>query len=170
MQTDSTRIECSCRKTAVDLQGPSIFRAACHCDDCQAAAEQLQRDCGVSQVTDNYLGTHYILHRNDRYKIASGSDTLEAHKLRADSPTQRMVAGCCSSPMFMSFSNAQHWIAAYHNRVIGDSPPISSRIMTRFLPDGVDLPKNPPSYKSIPLRMGARLLWSRILMLMQRDG
>ena len=111
---------------------------------------------------DPYCGTHYILHRKDRYAVLGGE--LQPHKLRKESPTSRMVAGCCKTPLFLSFDNAQHWISVYCSLVRSNVPALQSRIATKFYPRAEELPADVPAYKTFSFRMIAQLLLSRVMM------
>lgn len=143
----------------IELYGRHIYCAACHCDDCQAAASTLEKLSTSGPIMDSYYGTHYILHRKDRYAVLGGE--LQAHKLRKESPTSRMLAGCCNTPMFLSFDNAQHWISIYRSAVRGDAPALQSRIATKFYRRAEALPVDVPAYKTFPFKMIAQLLLSR---------
>jgi len=37
---------------------------------------------------------------------------IEARRLKPESPTRRMVAGCCDTPMFLDFTKA-HWLTIF---------------------------------------------------------
>lgn len=117
---------------------------------------------------DGFDGTHYVLHRKDRYAVSTGIGLLSAHRLRDDSPTRRMVATCCNTPMFLAFDNAQHWISAYRSRISDRPPTLESRIATRFSRNAGSLPRDVPSYKAFPVRMVMKLLLCRAQMAIGR--
>lgn len=161
----ATRATCACGQVAVELRGRSIYCAACHCEDCQRAADQLARLPTPDPVTDPYAGTHYLLHRRDRYTVERGA--LVPHRLRAGSPTRRMVAECCNTPVFVAFDNAQHWISVYRARV-DPAPALQARIATKFHPGRAPLPDDVPAYRTFPLALVAQLLLSRARMAVGR--
>ncbi len=49
-------------------------------------------------------GTGFVLVRSDRVRCVKGGDKLQEHRLKPDSPTRRVLATCCNSPMFLEFS------------------------------------------------------------------
>jgi hypothetical protein len=168
MQVSITSVECECGKTALKLRGPHLYCTSCHCDDCQQAAACLADEHGVKNILDPYGGTEYVLHRKDSYSIVRGTGHLRPHRLREGSPTRRMIAICCGSPMYLAFDNAQHWITVYRKRFGTSAPDVQSRIMTKFLPPGTDIPESPPSYKSFPVLMIWHLVTSRVQMALGR--
>ena len=159
---------CACGKVTVELDGAHIYCAACHCDDCQAAARELDALPAPESTTDACGGTQYVLHRKDRYTVTAGGDLLEPFPLRRDSPTRRMVASCCNSPLFLGFDNAQHWISIYRTRIQGTPPALQSRIAMRFSPDTRDPPDDVPAYRTFPIALVGNLLLSRVRMLVGR--
>lgn len=168
MPVDTFLVECSCSHVAVELKGAPIYCTACHCDDCQFAADGLAKLLPPEPIMDSFLGTHYVLHRNDRYAVVRGQEYLHPYKFRDNSPTNRMVATCCNSPIFVSFENSQHWISLYRQRFVSEAPALQSRIATKFLKDPRSLPADPPAYKSFPLMLIVRLLASRLQMIIGR--
>jgi hypothetical protein len=57
-----------------------------------------------------------------------GSEQLAAHRLTPESPSRRMVAACCETPMFGDFTKG-FWISIYRSRV-ANAPEPSMRAMT----------------------------------------
>lgn len=157
-------VECACGRVGIELEGRHIYCASCHCDDCQAAAEQMQKLPSAAPILDPYRGTAFVLHRKDRYRIVRGGDQIKAFKLQQDSRTSRMIATCCNSPLFLSFDNSQHWISVYLIRFGTHAPSVKARIATKFISEKTELPAFPPSYKTFPFKMIAALLGSRVLM------
>ncbi len=168
MTTQGATATCSCGSVNIALKGPPIYCAACHCDDCQTAARKLDELPAPEPTMDAFDGTQYVLYRKDRYFISSGSELLWPLKLRDTSPTSRMVASCCNSPMFLMFNNAQHWISVYRSRVEEKPPRLQSRIATRFSKHIETLPNDVPSYRTFPLKIVACLLFSRVQMAIGR--
>lgn len=117
---------------------------------------------------DAFGGTQYVLHRKDRYTVTSGGGLLRPYRLREDSPTRRMVASCCNSPMFLAFDNAQHWITVYRARLQGEAPALQSRIAMKFSNHAGDGPDDVPAYPRFPIALVVRLLLSRARMLIGR--
>lgn len=164
---DKSSFTCSCGKVEVELAGPPILTAICHCDDCQAGAQQLA-DLGITGVLDAYAGTPYVMQRKDRLKVARGGDLLQKHKLTEKTPTNRVVATCCNTPMFVSFDNAIHWYSIYRDRLGENAPEPAMRLQTRYLPQNVTLPDDMPAYASFPIRFALKLVGANIAMILGR--
>src|ERR1700682_1832784 len=85
-------------------------------------------------------GTAYILYRKDRVKCSRGALLLKSHKIREKSATNRVVATCCNSAMFLNFDDGKHWVDVYRARFQGDIPPLQMRICTKSKPDNGVVP------------------------------
>lgn len=155
---------CTCGSVEVKAFGKPIVSAACYCDDCQKGAAQIEALPKAPAVRDTDGGTAYMLFRKDRFECSKGAELLKPHKLKETSPTNRVVATCCNSAMFVNFDRGPHWISAYRARFRGDLPPLQARICTKFKPEGVVLPEDVPSYRSYPPSFIVKLLASRIAM------
>jgi len=73
-----------------------------YCTDCQLGSRQIEDLPNAGSVRDADGGTAYILFRKDRFKCSRGADLLKGYKLKDISPTNRVVATCCNSAMFMN--------------------------------------------------------------------
>ncbi|HEX4158385.1 MAG TPA: hypothetical protein VHY79_07900 [Rhizomicrobium sp.] len=140
----------------------------CYCDDCQKGAAQIESLPNAGAVRDPDGGTAYILYRKDRFECSRGAGLLKSYKLREASVTNRVVAACCNSALFLNFDTGPHWVSAYRARFHGELPPLQFRICTKFKPDGVDLREDVPSYRGYPPGLLVRLLASRAAMLLGR--
>lgn len=161
-----TRVHCACGQVEVALDGEPILVAACHCDDCQAGGAKIEALPGAWAVRDAAGGTYYALYRKDRYRVVRGADLLAPQKLRAGTPTNRVVATCCNSGLFISYDSGPHWIAAYAPGFHGAEPKLEMRVNTRFAPGHV--PHDVPAYKSFPLSFVWRLIKARVGMMLGR--
>ena len=161
-------IACRCGSVAVELRGDPIFAAICYCDDCQAAGHRLEALPDAPPVLGPDGGTPYVLHRRDRVRVVKGADRLTPMKLHDGSPTSRMVASCCNTPMFVGFDRGPFWASLYRDRYGADAPPIEMRVQTRFKPQGVTLPSDLPASRGMPLRAVGRLLAAYAGMLLAR--
>ena len=152
--------------------GPPPRRSAssvCYCADCQAGARQIEALPGAGRVSDaSPGGTPYILYRKDRIACSKGAALLNAYKIKRTSVTNRVVATCCNSAMFVNFDKGPFWVAAYRARFGGDVPPLQMRICVKSKPAGVALPHDMPSFPGYPLRLVAKLLASGAAMLLRR--
>jgi hypothetical protein len=111
-------------------------------------------------------GTAYILYRKDRIECSKGADRLKSYKLKDISATNRVVATCCNSAMFVNFDKGPHWVSAYRARFRGDLPPLQMRICTKSKPKDTVLPNDVPSYPGYPPGLVVKLLASRVAMLL----
>ena len=85
-------------------------------------------------------GTPFVLQRKDRATCTLGAEFLKEHRLTPSSPTRRVVATCCNSPMFLEFS-AGHWLSVYRDRRV------EMRTMIADRPAGVEFDDALPSYR-----------------------
>jgi len=155
---------CTCGSIEVRAFGKPIVCAACFCDDCQKGGAQIEALPKAASVRDPHGGTAYVLYRRDRVACTSGAERLKPLKLKETSSTNRVVATCCNSAMFMNFDKGPHWVSVYRARFDGDLPPLQARICTKFRPESVALPEDVPSYRSYPPGFIVKLLASRIAM------
>jgi hypothetical protein len=159
---------CSCGGVELKAFGRPIVSNVCYCDDCQKGARQIEELPDAGPVRDPDGGTAYILYRKDRIECSKGSALLKAYKIKENSVTNRVVATCCNSAMFVSFDKGPFWVSAYRARFHGELPPLQLRICTKFKPDGVVLPDDLPSYRGYPPGFVVKLLASRVAMLLGR--
>lgn len=142
-----TRIaSCPCGTVTFALAGEPIVAATCYCNSCQQAGQAFDALPGAPQVLDADGGTPYLLVRKDRIAWRSGTDRLEAHRLKEDSPTRRFVATCCNAPVALEFTKG-HWLSVYAGRIAEhERPPVAMRTMTRDRPEGVEFADAIPGY------------------------
>ncbi len=159
---------CACGRVEFEATGPPIASVVCYCDDCQEGSRRIEALPGARAVRDPDAGTAYILYRKDRAKCRTGAEHLSGGKIREDSATSRVVARCCNSAMLMKFDDARHWVSIYRGRFRGDVPPLQLRICTKFQPVASEHPSDVPSHSGFPLRFLAKLLASRLAMLLAR--
>jgi hypothetical protein len=159
---------CRCGGVEIEATGAPIVSSVCFCADCQRGARQIEDLPGADSVRDDDGGTAYILFRKDRFRCGKGAERLKGYKLRDSSMTNRVVATCCTSAMFMNFDKGPHWISAYRTRFRGDLPPLQMRICTKSKPESVVLPTDVPNYPGYPAGLIFKLLGSRLAMLMGR--
>jgi len=91
---------------------------------------------------------------------------LKSYKISESSATNRVVATCCNSPMFLGFDDARHWVSAYRGRFHGDVPPVQMRICTKFRSANGALPNDLPSYSTFPFGFMVKLLGAKIAMVL----
>jgi hypothetical protein len=154
---------CRCGAVVFEAVGAPIVSAACYCASCQEAGRRFAQLADAPPVLDAQGGTGFILHRKDRVRCLKGAERLEEHRLKPDSPTRRMVAACCHSPMFLEFSKG-HWLSLYRDRIPEGAPPLEMRVMTGERRDGTALPGDIPSYKTHSGRFMWKLLGAWLAM------
>ena len=159
---------CSCGRVELKAVGRPITSAVCYCDDCQTGARQIEALPNAGAVADPDGGTAYVLYRKDRIACASGAEWLRSHKLKQASATNRVVATCCNSAMFVNFDRGPHWVSAYRARFHDNLPPLEFRTCTKFKPAGTVLPGDVPSSRTYPPALVFKLLASRLAMLIGR--
>ena len=159
---------CACGSVELKAFGAPIVSAICYCTDCQTGSRQIEELPGAGTVHDPDGGTAYILYRKDRIECANGSELLKSYKIKESSATNRVVATCCNSAMFVSFDKGPFWISAYRARFQGHLPPLQMRICTKSKPEDLVLPNDLPAYPGYPLRLMAKLLASGATMLLRR--
>ena len=155
---------CRCGGVEIAASGAPIACAVCYCADCQNGWRQIEALPNAGAVRDADGGTAYMLYRKDRIKCAKGALLLKSYKIKDGSATNRVVASCCNSAMFMNFDKGPYWVSACRARFEGDLPPVEMRICARFRPDGVAIPADSPNYPGYPARLMMRLLTSGLAM------
>lgn len=158
---------CACGGVVLETTGEPIICAACYCDDCQAAAAEIESLPNAQPVRDGLGGTEFLLFRKDRMRCRSGEEHLLDHKLKQGSSTRRVVASCCNSFMFLDFQKG-HWFSMHRDRFDGDVPLLQARIQTKFAPDVRKLPSSTPIYSAYPFKLIGKLVLARIAMLLYK--
>jgi hypothetical protein len=154
MTNERTSAPCRCGKVELEIVGAPILRGICYCASCQEAGRRYRATPGVDPILVEDSGTDYVLYRKDRVRCVRGGDLLEERRLKPDSPTRRMYARCCNTPMFLDVTMG-HWLSVYRGRLPDDIAPPTLRMMTAERPEGVILPDDMANY---PGRSGKFML------------
>lgn len=162
-----TTARCLCGSVELESIGDPITSTACYCEGCQEGSRQIEALPNGRPVCDPDGGTAYALYRQDRVEYPKGSQLLRGYKLRDESSTNRVVATCCDSPMFLDFEKG-HWLSIYRTALRGDLPPLEMRVHTKSRPAGSDLPNDVPSSPAYSLKFMAKLFTAWIAMLLRR--
>ena len=155
---------CACGRVRCEAVGAPILVAVCYCDDCQAGGHYIEALPDARPVLDPDGGTPYLTYRDDRFACVAGADLLVAMTLREAAPTQRFVASCCNTGMYLKFGPG-HWISAYRLRFQPPLPAIEMRTNLRRRTSPLPLPTDAPGYRAFPLKLFWRLLKARVAML-----
>ncbi len=147
---------CSCGSVELEAIGAPITSTVCYCESCQEGSRQIEALPDGCPVCDSDGGTAYVLYRKDRVEYSKGFPLLRSYKLRDESSTNRVVATCCNSPMFLNFEKG-HWLSIYRTALQGDLPPLEMHVHTKCKRAGSDLPNDVPSYPAYSLKFMAKL-------------
>jgi hypothetical protein len=109
---DTLGIGCRCGQVRLSVSGAPIISAECFCDSCQEGAKRMARLPGAPEVTTEAGGTPYVLYRKDRVAFVQGAELIRAFRLSPERQTQRYVASCCNTPLFVEFKGG-HWLSLY---------------------------------------------------------
>ncbi|MDY6961080.1 MAG: hypothetical protein SV862_04190 [Pseudomonadota bacterium] len=157
-------ITCRCRAARLTISGPSIMSSECMCTSCRLASEFFAALPDGVGVTDGKGATHVIIHRADKIACDAGAERLQQHRLTPDSPTRRIFADCCNTPMFLDFEPG-HWVSLYAKNLPETArPAVEYRMFCSDLVDADRLPSDVPNGRPIPLGAAWRLASSFALM------
>ena len=157
---------CACGGVELKASGKPVLSSVCYCDDCRKGADQIEALSNAAAVRDPDSGTAYILYRKDRIACSKGAALLKRYKIREKSVTNRVVASCCNTAMFVNFDKGPFWVSAYTKRFQGDLPPLQMRICTKFRAAGDPLPEDLPNYATYPLGLMVKLLGAKVAMVL----
>jgi len=157
-------ISCSCGRVQISLSGDPILVAACHCDDCQEGWGRIEKLENAPPIIGANGGTEYMFYRKKRTTFIKGQELLEAHKLKPESQTARMVANCCNSGMYYDTENL-HSFGMLRGRCDATPPPLEMRYFTKFSPQQPFDMHDVPSYPDFPSIMIFRLMLDRFAMI-----
>ena len=149
-----SKLSCRCGQVQLTVDGPHIASVECLCSSCQSAARVLETLPDAEPVTDEKGATAFVMHRKDRVQMSAGRDRLKAHRLSQDAGTRRVIAACCSTPIFMELKGG-HWLslcASLWSKV--ERPEVEMRTMTGARDD---LPDDVPNLKTHSLGFYGRL-------------
>ncbi|WP_445242131.1 GFA family protein [Methylovirgula sp. 4M-Z18] len=156
---------CACGNVEIEAAGKPIATVICYCDDCQAAAQQIEELPGAASFCESDGGTAFIAYRRDRVRCIHGEPLLATLKLRDNSATNRKIATCCNSVMVLDFDDSKHWVDIYRARVKGSPPRPEMLVCTKFASDPLNNPDHMPASPGYSAQFMFRLLKARIAML-----
>ncbi len=160
----TTNLACACGTVRLVVERAPLISSECYCDSCRDAAGRMARLPGGRRVDNAAGGTHFVLYRKDRVRIPAGQDELRAFRVKPGSPTRRVIAACCNTPMFLEFKGG-HWMSLYAGLwPRGTAPAAQIRTMTGDLPEGTVLDDALPAGAWTTAGFYARLLAAWIAM------
>lgn len=160
----TTHLSCTCGEVRLEVTGPPIIVAECCCNSCRAAGDTFAALAGAPSFRTPYGTTPYVLERKDRVRFVRGAERLLEFRLTPDSPTRRVVATCCNTPMFLEFQGG-HWLSMYASLwPVETRPRVDVRTMAGDLADPTVLPADAPNLKGQSGGFFARLLWAWVAM------
>ena len=109
---NDTIVACSCGNVELECIGAPITTVVCYCDDCQEGSRQIEALPNARPAQDPDGGTAYVVYRKDRLRCSRGASLLKGYKIRTISTTNRVIATCCNSAMFLNFDDGKHWVDA----------------------------------------------------------
>ncbi len=162
-QGKSVAVTCQCGKVIFGVSGSPIAATSCYCGSCRQAGREFGNLPSAPATLDADGGTPMVLYRKDRVRCKAGKEHLEEFRLKPDSPTRRVVATCCNSPMFLDFTKG-HWLSIYRKRLANGAPPIEMRIMTKGRRAGIVLGDEVPNHEGFSGRLMLKLILAWIAM------
>src|SRR5690606_1024261 len=149
---------CTCGKVRLALEAAPFLSAVCYCDECQAAGNRLAVLAGAPVALVPAGGSRYVMVRKGRVRTEAGEEHLAPFRLKPESPTRRIVATCCNTPMFLDVTIA-HWITLYSDRLPAQArPPVEVRVMTKYRASDLPYPDDAPHYEGQNARFVFKVL------------
>jgi len=162
--TPTTRLGCACGQVALQTQGRPIVSVECCCASCREAGARIQALAGAPACATSAGATPFVLYRKDRVRLLEGADRLKAFRLKPASPTRRVVAACCNTPVFLEFDKG-HWLSLYGCLWPEPTRPAAEmRTMTGDLPADARPSDEIPGGRGASVAFFARLLGAWIAM------
>lgn len=164
-----TSLQCACGQVQLEVHEAPILSSECLCTSCRTAGEQLSARPGTPAFRNTTTGgTPYVLYRKDRVRFLSGQDQLRELRLTPKATTRRVVATCCSTPIFLEFESG-HWLSMYAALWPAETrPAMELRTMVGDLPEGTALPADIPNARSHTASFMFKLLGAWVRMGLRR--
>jgi hypothetical protein len=166
-QTWSAR--CACGQTEFVARGAPLITLACYCDDCQAAAKQIDAMPSGHSGLGGDGGTISTLFRKDLMSCVRGQELLVDHKLRPSSHATRAIASCCNSNMLTRFDN---WLpmVAMRTHSPDDAPRPQICIHTRHAPNKAEIIHPVPKHAALAPNLLLKVMGAAAALQFQRLG
>jgi hypothetical protein len=162
--TQITERQCACGQARFTVDGEPMLSVECCCTSCRTAGGVLEKLPGAPRIVGRNGATHLILYRKDRIHFTTGTELLKEYRLTPESPTRRIVAICCNTPIGLDFTK-RHWLSLYSCLWSAHTlPPIHMRTMTSDALQGTILSDDVPNHKRYALSFFAKLLSAWVAM------
>lgn len=162
--TGTMTLSCACGEIHIEVARAPILSVECHCDSCRATGKRFEalRAKAAPPVREANGGTRFVMYRKDRVRFVTGEGGIREFRLTPTSPTRRVVAACCNTPLFLEFEKG-HWLSLYAGLWPAPSrPKPEMRTMTSDAPG--PLPDDLPNARHQSLGFMAKLLGAWIAM------
>ncbi|CAB9515927.1 expressed unknown protein [Seminavis robusta] len=166
---------CHCGKIRIDVVQPASSNwvtptaALCQCNDCvqhaKAVSRYRQEHCSSAAAADALTASNAVdmrqIYKSDAVKL-TGTEYLQAVKLKQDSPAIRYHSNCCGTPLMMDYTMAPFFLVYQHTIASTQDDDSSTLLFQRMTPTVVlnhqyALPNSPPTPEGIPVRDGVSL-------------
>lgn len=109
---------------------------------------------GAPQILTDHGTTPFVMYRKDRVRFLAGSDGLKSFRLSPKRSSERVIASCCNTPVYLEFKGG-HWLSLYGG--LWPTGTMPARTMASDLPDGSVLPDDIPNAEKQSLGFFAKL-------------
>jgi hypothetical protein len=141
-----------------------MLSVECCCTSCRTAGAVLEKLPGAPRIMRRNGATQLVLYRKDRVHFTTGTALLREYRLTPESPTRRIVATCCNTPICLDFTKG-HWLSLYSCLWPAHTLPTTQmRTMTGDALEGTILSDDVPNHKRYALSLFAKLLRAWVAM------
>ena len=163
--TQITELQCACGQVRFTVDLSPILSVECCCTSCRTAGGLLEKLPGAPRIVGRNGATQLVLYRKDRVHFTQGSTApLKEYRLIPESPTRRIVANRCNTPICLDFTKG-HWLSLYSCLWPPHAlPPIQMCTMTSDALEGTILSDDVPNHKRYAFAFFAKLMRAWVAM------
>jgi hypothetical protein len=162
--TQTSELHCACGRVHITVDREPILSVECCCTSCRTAGGVMEKLPGAPRIVGPDGTTHMVLYRKDRIHFTKGTQLLKEYRLTPESPTRRIVAICCNTPVGLDFTKG-HWLSFYSCLWPAHTlPPVQMRTMTSDALEGTILSDNVPNHKRYAFSFFAKLMSAWVAM------
>ncbi len=159
-----TELQCACGQVRITVDRDPILSVECCCTSCRTAGGVMERLPGAARIVGPNGTTHLVLYRKDRIHFTKGTALLKEYRLTPESPTRRIVAICCNTPIGLDFTKG-HWLSFYSCLWSAHAlPSVQMRTMTGDVLEGTILSDNVANHKRYAFSFFAKLMRAWVAM------